>query len=69
MSASSWIVFNLPEEPARITKWAAGQLNLPVVDQGDGSFRVELRTATDAYHLGLLTSTDPRWAEIFLESR
>jgi hypothetical protein len=64
--SGDWIVFNLPEEPARITRWAARQLNLRVVDQGDGSFRVAVRSAADAYHLGLITSTDPQWAEFFL---
>lgn len=69
MSASSSITFDVPYEVGVIVRRAAAALRLPVVDMPGDGFRVELRDAMSTYDLGLLCSTDPAWAGIFLKRR
>lgn len=61
------IVFDLTGDAARITRRAAEQLHLRILDLPDGSFRVLLGTALDAYRLGQLTASDPTWARLIQE--
>lgn len=63
------ITFDLSGDAARITKRAAVQLKLRVIDLPDGSFRVDLRSPTDVYDLGMATATDPAWARLLMEKR
>jgi hypothetical protein len=63
------ITFDLTGDAARITRRAAEQLHLRILDLPDGSFRVLLRTPIDAYELGQITASDPAWARLMLEHR
>lgn len=62
------ITFQLEPDAAAIVKRAAARLQLPVMECGDGSFRVLLKDDRDAYLLGAATAEDPEWARIFLKA-
>jgi len=66
-AAGGSVRFQLRGLSADITRRAAAALALSVVEEPDGTFRVELRQPTDAYHLGVQTSSDRAWARVFLE--
>lgn len=63
---NQFIHFSLLPGAAAITRRAAAQLGLTIVEFDDGTFRVELTDATQAYQLGNLTAQDPAWAREFL---
>lgn len=63
------ITFALENDAAQITRRAAATLKLRVVDLPDGTFRVELTSAIDAYLLGDLSASDPAWARTILTRR